>query len=81
MCLDLLAKIIKLKFYQVKSDVSWLLAETTETSASNPVRSGMKLFGKVKNGLKAVTLKVHKENASIFKLQLLLLVFYCPATT
>ena len=25
--------------------------------------------------------KVHKENASIFKLQLLLLVFYCPATT
>ena len=31
-----------------------LLVETTETSAWNPVRSKMKLFLKVINGLKAV---------------------------
>ena len=72
-CSDLLAKRIKLKFYQVKSHISKLLAETTKTSAWNPARSKMKLFAKVINGLKAVTYKVHKENASIFKLKLLLL--------
>ena len=72
-CSDLLAKRIKLKFYQVKSHISKLLAETTKTRAWNPARSKMKLFAKVINGLKAVTHKVHKENASIFKLKLLLL--------
>ena len=72
-CSDLLAKRIKLKFYQVKSHISKLLAETTKTSAWNPARSKMKLFAKVINGLKPVTYKVHKENASIFKLKLLLL--------
>ena len=74
MCSDLLAKRIKLKFYQVKSHISQLLVETTETSASNLVRSKMKLFPKVINGLKAVTLKVNKKNVSIFKLKLLPLV-------
>ena len=34
------------------------MAETTKTSARNPVRSKMKLFTKVINGLKAVTHKV-----------------------
>ena len=63
MCLDLLAKRIKLKFYQVKL---LYLAETTEASGWNTVRSKMKLFAKVINGLKAVTHKAHKENASIF---------------
>ena len=71
---DLLAKRIKLKFYQVKSHISKLLAETIETSVWNPVKSKMKLLAKVINGLKAITHKVHKENASIFKLKLLLLV-------
>ena len=46
--------------------VSKLLAKTTETSAWNPIRSKMKLFKEVINGVKAVTHKLHKENASIF---------------
>ena len=33
------------------------------------------------NGLKAVIHRVHKENASILKLKLLLLVSLCPTTT
>ena len=33
------------------------------------------------NGLKAVIHRVHKENASILKLKLLLLVSSCPTTT
>ena len=70
-CSDLLAK--RIKPYQVKSLISYLLIETTETSAWNPVRSKTKLFAKVIKGLKAVTHKVHKDNASIFKLKLLLL--------
>ena len=72
-CSNLLAKKIKLKFSQVKSHISELLAEATETGLWNPVRSKMKLFAKVINGLKAVTHKIHKENASIFQLKLLLL--------
>ena len=43
-----------------------MLRETTETSAWNLVRSKMKLFTKVINGLKGITHKVHKENASTF---------------
>ena len=58
----------------MKIHSSQLLAETTETSARNPVRSKIELFEKVINGMKGVTHKVHKENASIFKLKLLLLV-------
>ena len=50
-----------------------MLAETTEISVWNPVRSKTKLFAKAINGLKAVTHKVHKDNASIFKLKLLLI--------
>ena len=67
-------KKIKLKFSQMKSHISELLPKTTETGAWNPVRSKMKLFAKVINGLKAVTHKIHKENAFIFQLKLLLLV-------
>ena len=40
--------------------LSILLAETTETSAWNPLRSKMKHFAKVINSLKAVNHKVHK---------------------
>ena len=56
-----------------------LLAENTETSAWNPVRSQIKLFTKVINGLKAVTCKVHKKNAYIFQIKIIatcLVMFY-----
>ena len=59
-----------------------LLAETTGTSVWYSVRSKMKLFTKVINSLKAVTHKVHKENASIFKIEIiatcLVVFYYCP---
>ena len=43
----------------------------TETDAWNPVRSKIKLFTKVINGLEVVTHKVHKENASIFSIEII----------
>ena len=43
-----------------------MLAETTKTSTWSPVRSKMKLFAKVMNGLKVVTLKAFKKDISIF---------------
>ena len=57
-----------------------LLPENTESSAWNPVRSKIKLFTKVINGLKAFTYKVHKKNVYIFKIKIIatcLTVFYC----
>ena len=56
------------------------MTETTETSAWNLIIPKMKLCTKEINRLKAVTHKLHKENALFFKLKLLLLVSYCSTT-
>ena len=63
-----------------------LLTEATETTGVefckwnewSHARSKMKLFAKVINGLKTANRKVHKENASIFSIEIIaicLLVF------
>ena len=41
----------------------------------------MKLFTKVINGLKAVTHKARKENASIFEIEIIAVFYYYPGVT